>query len=357
MQSRSKKIAVKIHDVFARPPDYPLLRQPYVIAECGVNHEGRIELAHKLIDLAVKGGADAVKFQAYRADTLAVKDSPAYWDRTQEPAESQRELFRRYDAFNVADYVALAAHCADEGVEFLCTAFDSGFVTLMGHLCPAMKIASADITCKPLVLQAAAFGKPVLLSTGAAAYWEIEDAVGWIDQYRCKLVLSHCVLNYPTQDRNANLRRILQLKHKWPTRWMGYSDHTLPGGMEALEAAWLLGAVVVEKHFTFDKSLPGNDHYHAMDWADLAQFRRWTARVEELFHENDLETEGPARRHARRSLVTAGILPAGHVIAGSDLTWKRPAHGITPKAVEAVVGMVTSGSLAQDTVLRWEDLK
>jgi N-acetylneuraminate synthase len=348
---------MKIREVFEYSPSYPILREPYVIAECGVNHEGRLELAHRLIDLAAKGGADAAKFQAYKADTLAVLDSPAYWDLESEPTTSQRELFAKYDAFRPQDYTRLRDHCDDAGIEFLCTAFDSTFITLMGHLCPAMKIASADITCKPLVRQVAAFGKPVLLSVGAATPGEIEDAVGWIDEWRCKLVLSHCVLNYPTADGNANLKRIVGLREKWPTRWMGYSDHTLPGGMEALEAAWLLGAVVVEKHFTFDKSLPGNDHYHAMDWADLARFRRWTRRVVELFQAQDLESQGPARLHARRSLVTAGILPAGHVIAGSDLTWKRPAHGITPKAIDMVVGMVTSGSLAEDVVLRWEDLE
>ncbi len=227
----------------------------------------------------------------------------------------------------------------------------------MGHLCPAMKIASADITCKPLVQQVAAFGKPVLLSTGAATWGEIEDAVEWIDQYRCKLVLSHCVLNYPTMDADAGLGRIGRLRGRWPTRWIGYSDHTLPGGMEALEAAWLLGAVVLEKHFTFDKGLPGNDHYHAMDWYDLERFREWSDRVLGLCGDVDPAREGPARLHARRSLVTAGVIPAGHIISGSDLTWKRPAHGITPKAIDLVVGMVTTGSLAADTVLRWEDLE
>jgi len=343
-----------ITEVFDKSPSYPLLRRPYLIAECGVNHEGSLDLALELVRLAAHGGADAVKFQAYRAETLAVTDSPAYWDLREEPTLSQRELFAKYDLLGDDDYRRLKEECDKCGVDFLLTPFDLHFIELAGELCLAIKIASADITCKPLVEAVAQQGKPILLSTGAATSEEVEDAIVWT--HALPLVLSHCVLNYPTKDINANLKYIPAMKERWPQYWMGYSDHTLPGGMEALEAAWLLGAVVLEKHFTHDKYLRGNDHYHAMDWHDIEDFRKWTDRVLRMSQVEDLTSQAPAIQHARRSLVTAGVLPAGHRIDYDDLTWKRPGHGISPKSVDIVVGMITSGSLAADQVLQWENL-
>ena len=151
--------------------------RPYVIAEIGVNHGGSLDLAKRLIDLAKEGGADAAKFQTYKAETLASRHSPAYWDLTKEPTTSQFQLFKKYDSFGPDDYRALAAHCRDAGIDFVSTPFDSEAVELLDPLMPFFKIASADLTNTPLLRQVASRGKPVVLSTGASTMEEVRQAV------------------------------------------------------------------------------------------------------------------------------------------------------------------------------------
>lgn len=331
--------------------------QPYVIAEVGVNHEGDLDLAKRLVAEAAKGGADAVKFQTYKADTIACKASPAYWDTTQEPTQSQHELFRKYDAFWQEEYAALAEVCRQEGVEFLSTPFDFASVDFLDALMPAYKIASADITNKPFIQRIAAKKKPILLSTGASHLYEIEQALAWIRPFGNPVALLHCVLNYPTPDAGAHLGMITHLAARFPEAVIGYSDHTLPGErMKPLELAHLLGARILEKHFTHDKTLPGNDHYHAMDHRDLAAFRVLVERNLTLcgrFAKAPLEAEAPARKHARRSLVTLRALKAGEVVTEEVLCAKRPAHGISPALVDQVVGMAARADIPEDTALTW----
>ena len=187
--------------------------EPYLIAEIGVNHEGDFDLACKLIDLAREGGADAAKFQTYKAAKLASADSPAYWDTTKEPTESQFKLFQKYDQFEAEDYVALAAYCRRSGIDFVSTPFDSEAVDLLDPLVPFFKIASADITNVPLLRQVGGKKKPVVLSTGAATLAEIDGAVAERDGAGClDIALLHCVLNYPCPNQNAHLNMIEDLQ-------------------------------------------------------------------------------------------------------------------------------------------------
>jgi N-acetylneuraminate synthase len=341
-------------------PCDPTRRRPYVIAEAGVNHEGKMDLAKRLIRDAKEGGADAIKFQTYKAHTLASKHSPSYWDTSKEPTLSQYELFRKYDKFWKKEFELLKKECDREGIAFLSTPFDVESAKFLNGMMDVFKISSSDITNRPFIEYLAAFGKPVILSTGASYLYEVEEAVGWIKRFGNKLALLHCVLNYPTEDRDANLGMILQLRQKYPGTIIGYSDHTLPGDMKALEVACLLGAVILEKHFTHDKTLQGNDHYHAMDKIDLKLFRKNMAQVENLlgsFDKKPLSSEEPARKNARRSLVAQKTIKRGARIKPADLTWKRPASGISPRFLNDVVGKVAVKDIDEDDILTWELLR
>jgi len=339
----------------------PPIRRPFVIAEAGVNHEGSMETAKRLIDEAAEAGADAIKFQTYRADTIAVRDSPAYWDLSKEPTTSQHELFSKYDSFWKDEFVELRRHCEMAGIEFMSTPFDLESATFLNDLMGTFKIASADLTNTPFIRHICGFGKPVLLSTGASDMEEIKVAASAIDEMGNQYALMHCVLNYPTDRSSANLGMITDLRRTFPRVLIGYSDHTHPDPeMSVLLTAVLLGATVLEKHFTHDKSLPGNDHYHAMDKVDLIEFRR---RLDDAFtllgsfKKAHLPSEEPARLHARRSLVSAREIPAGRAIVAEDLTWKRPAHGVSPSQFDDVLGRKARRDIAEDEIIHWSMLE
>ena len=347
---------MKILEVFSSY-DPKIVNRPYVIAEAGVNHEGNIETAKRLIDEAARGGAHAIKFQTYKAETLASRDSPYYWDITKEPSRNQFELFKKFDKFWKNEYELLKVECDKRGIEFMSTPFDTEAADFLNDMMPVFKISSSDITNFPFIRHIAKFGKPILLSTGASDIGEITEAVDLIRSCGNKLCLLHCVLNYPTLDENANLGMILDQRRRFPEALPGYSDHTLPGTMEVLKTATLLGAVVLEKHFTHDKSLPGNDHYHAMDMEDMKYFFRDMDKVFTLigkFEKQALPSEAEAIKNARRSLVAARSIRKGETITFTDLTWKRPASGISPKHIDDVIGSKATVDIAEDAVLKWD---
>ena len=298
--------------------------RPYIIAEIGVNHEGSLEQAKKLIDLAKEGGADAAKFQSYKADTLASKESPAYWDTSQEPTNSQHELFKKYDQFEPDDYLELAEYCNKTKIDFLSTPFDDNAIEYLNPIVPFFKIASADITNIPFLRKIAIKGKPVVLSTGASTLDEIDTAIKTLQNSNCnQIALLHCILNYPTPIKQANLQMIRSLIESYPKNIVGYSDHTLPDdSMTSLITAYLLGAVIIEKHFTYDKTLLGNDHYHAMDKNDLIKF---IELVDKIFisigkksNKKPIETEKISRLNARRSIVLKNDVISGQKLKEND---------------------------------------
>lgn len=336
------------------------LYKPYIIAEIGVNYEGSMELAKRLVDEAKEGGADAVKFQTYKADTIASKNSPAYWDTTKEPTKSQHELFMKHQGFWDKEMQELKNYCDTVGIEFMSTPFDIESATFLNDMMDVFKISSSDLTNKPFIEYMCGFGKPIILSTGASSLSEIVEAVSWIDKFGNPLALLHCVLNYPTPDKNANLGMIIDLKNKFPDRIIGYSDHTLPNDMKVCEIATLLGSVIIEKHFTHDKTLPGNDHYHAMDKEDLKIFRKNLDRTFEIlggFKITALEDEAVSRREARRSLVAAKDIPKGKIIEKEDLTFKRPAHGVSPQYIDSVIGRAAATDIKEDDVIKWKNIE
>ena len=336
--------------------------RPYVIAEIGVNHEGSLATAKQLIELAHQGGAHAAKFQSYKANTLASKQSPAYWDTTKEATLSQHELFQKYDNFGAAEYIELAAHAKKVGINFISTPFDDEAVDYLAPLVSFYKIASADITNIPLLRRVARTGKPVVLSTGASTLDEVDGALKTLGTAGATdIALLHCILNYPCEDINAHVRMIGGLQDRYPNHIIGYSDHTVPDAeMTAMSIAYAMGAVVLEKHFTHDKTLPGNDHYHAMDVNDLSRFMKRINTIADMLGEqrdkHPISTEDIARLNARRSIVIAKNLPAGHVVTEADITYKRPGTGVSPLHWDEVIGMRTKKALNEDDVLTWDDL-
>ena len=335
--------------------------EPYIIAEIGVNHEGSMDTARRLIDLAGEGGADAAKFQTYKAEKLASRHSPAYWDTEKEPTQSQRQLFRKYDAFGPDEYRQLAEHSASVGIDFVSTPFDLEAVDFLDPLVRFFKIASADLTNVPLLRRIAGKGKPVVLSTGASTIEEIGASLAVLRHAGCRdIALMHCVLNYPCADEDANLNMIGGLQHSFPDLVAGYSDHTVPDdGMRIVTASWLKGAAIIEKHFTHDKSLPGNDHYHAMDSEDLKRLRENIRMLLPCLGSREkapLPSEEPARKHARRSIVPLRNIAKGETLDADAMTTKRPAHGIGAEHWDEVLGRTAARPLEEDRPLQWSDL-
>jgi N-acetylneuraminate synthase len=335
--------------------------EPYVIAEIGVNHEGCMETAKELIRLAKEGGAHAAKFQSYKAGRIASKDSPSYWDLEKESTRSQYELFLKYDSFGEKEYLELYDYCMEVGIDFMSTPFDSGAVDFLDEYMKVFKVASADLTNLPMLRQIAKKNKPVILSTGASTLSEIDIAVNELYSFGCnQLSLLHCVLNYPTKPQNAHLNMISSLKRNYPNLLIGYSDHVEPDeNMQVLTTAYLKGARIIEKHFTNNKGLPGNDHYHSMDKNDLQNFWKSLEFIKSLEGEKfkkPLETEKISRLNARRSIVTDGPLKEGQIFSDSNLTYKRPGKGISPIEWDNIVGKKASRDLNDDHILSWSDV-
>lgn len=314
----------------------------YVIAEIGVNHEANIDLAKRLIYEAKEGGADAVKFQSYKAEKIAAPDAYSYWDTSKESEVSQVSLFKKFDGFNPDDYRILQKYSEELEIDFCSTPFDLDSVDFLDPLVEYFKIASADITNYPLIRKIAGKKKPVLLSTGASNLFEIRNAVNELQQHGAtEICIMHCILNYPTKKVNANLLMIENLKAEFPNMLIGYSDHTIPDEyMILLSSAVALGAQVIEKHFTHDKTIVGNDHYHSMDSKDLKQFIENLTILSEALgssQKHNIPSENSARENARRSLHYSRNIAAGEKIKVEDFISLRPAIGISPAEIDTFI--------------------
>jgi len=335
-------------------------KRPFLIVEAGVNHEGSLDTAFEMVDAAAESGADAIKFQSYKAETLASRNSPAYWDQTEEPCTSQFQLFKKHDSFGDDEYRKLAGRCRDKGIIFMSTPFDSHFVDFLDDLMPIYKIASADITNVPLLRQIAAKGKPILLSTGASYLSEVDVALRHLHRAgNDQVALMHCVLEYPCPPEHANLATVDVLARTYPNHTIGWSDHVKPRfDSLSLITAWLRGADILEKHYTLDKSLTGNDHYHAMDPDDIKRFREQQEYIVGMIgdaKEKDVtDFETPARECARRSLFAATDIKAGTVITPEMVIPKRPASGLSPLHYDRIIGSRIQFDIKEDEALQWE---
>lgn len=341
----------------------------YIIAEAGVNYYdiakkeniSNMEAAKLMCREAKEAGADAIKFQTYKANKIASKFSPSYWDTTEEPTTSQYELFKKFDSFGEKEYAELSLYCREIGITFMSTAFDFEAADYLDEMMDYYKISSSDLTNIPFIRHMCTKKKAILLSTGASEESEIEKAVEVVKESKNELVLLHCVLEYPTPDAHANLARIIALKEKYSDVIIGYSDHTKPEHDYAvIKTAFILGAKVIEKHFTLDKTLIGNDHYHAMDPKDLRNIKVELEYLKIILGQGNLnspDTENAARKNARRSIVLLRDMKQGEKIKKEDIAFKRPGTGILPEEYEKVIGRCVNKDLIEDSILMWEDLE
>ena len=342
------------------------MKKPYIIAEMGVNfydtakalNISPLEAAKLYIDKAAEAGIDCAKFQSYKAGTIVSKNSPAYWDTTKEPTKTQYELFLKHDSFGEEEYRELCDYTHSKGMDFTSTPFDYASADYLFDMVDFYKISSSDLSNIPFVKHIGSKGKPVYMSVGAAYISEVDEAVRTLKSVGCKdIVLFHCVLSYPTNPCDANLKIIETLNRVFPDVRIGFSDHVAPDEtMMTLATAYMLGAEVIEKHFTLDKGLPGNDHYHAGDPADFKKAIKnfkWIDMVLGNAEKTVLDCEMIPRREARRSLVLTRDMKAGEIINESDLMPKRPGTGISPQFTDIVIGRAVKYDLAEDTVLDW----
>lgn len=330
-----------------------------VIAEAGANHNNSIERAIEMCRRAAQAGAWAIKFQLYKADELAVPDSPKYWS-DEIGTSSQYESFRLSDHLDYGAYAEVAAACRELGIVFFATPFDLRAVEALEEIdVPLYKIASGDITDRPLLEAVARTGKPLLLSTGAATLEEIRRAIEWAGLGPERLVPLVCTLTYPTPDEDADFARIETFRRELAPYLCGVSDHTL-----GPEGAWMtaaLGGVCIEKHYTLDKRLGEvPDHVISVDPAELAEMVRACNRASALRGGSWIgvrESERPARENARRSVVVARAVAAGHELSAGDLGFRRPGTGIPPFEVDRVIGRRARRDLVEGAVLDESDLE
>jgi N,N'-diacetyllegionaminate synthase len=328
----------------------------FLIAEAGVNHNGDLDLAHRLVDAAADAGADAVKFQTFRTDALVSEAAPKarYQVETTGGGESQRAMLARLELSREA-HAALRDHAARRGLVFFSTPFDEASADLLDRLgVELLKVPSGEVTNLPLLRHLAAKRRPILLSTGMCTLEEVATAV---DTLRAAgdppLAILHCVSAYPAPAADTNLRAMDTLRARFDVP-VGLSDHTL--GIEIALAAVARGAAVLEKHLTLDRTLPGPDHRASLEPADFAALVRGARAIEAALGDGvkrPMPSELDTRAVARRSLVAARALPAGHRLTRDDIAIKRPGTGIPPADVDRLVGRTLGRGLASDELLDW----
>ncbi len=326
----------------------------FVIAEAGVNHNGSVELACQLATTARDCGADAVKFQTFKADKLVTLEAPkAEYQRAATPnGESQFDMLRALELSDASHRVILE-HCRKIGILFLSTPFDEASADLLEVLgVPAFKVSSGELTNLGLLAHIARKGKPIILSTGMADLTEVEQAVATIRQTgNGEVVLLQCVTNYPAAPADVNLRAMATMAQAFQVP-VGYSDHTI--GNQVAFASVALGACVLEKHFTLSRDLPGPDQKASIEPQELAELVRGIRVVEAAIGNGRKEpaaSEAASSAMARRSLVAAATIPAGAVLTESLVTTRRPGTGLPPNMRGQVVGRMARVLIPEGTVI------
>ncbi len=320
--------------------DFEIGSKTYVIAEIGFNHGGDLDLALAMIDAAAESGADAVKFQTYRADQL-VLDSVDHF-----------EIIRDGELDRVA-HETLAERAKEKGVHFLSTPYDNDCVDLLDEVgSPAFKIASMDLTNLPLLRHVGSKGKPVIISTGMAVAAEVNDALEALAESGCNdVVVLHCVSKYPSNPTYVNLRSMPWMEQEFGTL-VGWSDHVL--GNDVVLAAVAMGACVIEKHFTTDKDLPGPDHAISADPAELAQMIQSIRNVEACLGRTCVDESRPDRpesRLYRRGLFAKGPIAKGTLITDEMIACVRPETILAPEQRDLVVGAVAQVDIEKNQAL------
>lgn len=333
----------------------------FIIAEAGVNHNGQLGLALRLCDEAAAAGADAVKFQTFRAQDLAVPGAPTAQYQARQTGQQDQFAMLQALELSEAHHVAIRDHCLRLGIEFFSTPFSVEAVGFLRRLGVArLKLSSGELTHRPLVEEAAASGLPLLVSTGMATMEEIHEALGWVRHARGSLAgvtVLHCTSAYPAADANLNLTAVVTMAENLGVP-VGYSDHS--SGIEAALAAVALGAVVVEKHLTLDNGMPGPDHSASLEPVEFARMVAGIRRVEAMRGDGVKQPTGEeleTAQVARRSVVVLQDLPAGTILSASVLGCRRPGTGIPPRDLLALEGRRLRTAINTGTVLQWEHLE
>jgi len=327
-----------------------------IIAEAGVNHNGDMELAKKLIDVAAEAGADLVKFQTFNANRQVTHTAKKadYQTKSTDGNETQHEMLRRLE-LTPEMHNELIAHCALRNIGFFSTGFDIESVDLLVSLGQhQFKIPSGEITNLPYLRHIGQFGKPVILSTGMATLGEIEAAIEALEKAgtsRANLRLLHCTTEYPTPMAEVNLRAMQSIHSAFGVE-VGYSDHT--SGIEVAIAAVALGATIIEKHFTLDRNLPGPDHQASLEPAELKAMVAAIRNIEVALGDGIKRltpSEAKNKPVARKSLVASKAIKAGEVFSVQNVTAKRPGTGISPMRWDDVVGRKALHDFAIDALI------
>ena len=331
----------------------------YVIAEAGVNHNGSLDLAVELVDAALRARADAVKFQTFRAELLVTPDAPKaeYQMARTDAAESQFHMLKKLELSEDA-HRQLMTYCRRKDITFLSTPFDNTSASFLDGLgVPAFKIGSGEVTNLPLLSHVARFGKPVIMSTGMSRLGEVEDALRVLHSGGCaEVAILHCISNYPAEATDTNLRAMHTLETAFglPT---GYSDHTL--GLPVSLAAVALGACIIEKHITLDRSLPGPDQFCSLEPGELVALVQGIRMVEASLGHGRKEptaSEAGVAAVARKSLVAAKDIPAGTVLTEDLVCVRRPGTGLPPGMLPYVLGRKARTRIEAGALIGWETL-
>ncbi len=331
----------------------------FVIAEAGVNHNGQLELAKQLVDVAVEAGADAVKFQTFVPEEVVSTRAPkaAYQLQTTDPEESQLEMIRRltlpFEAFQ-----ALKEYCQQRGILFLSTPFDIPSARFLYRelQLPIIKIPSGEITNYPLLREIGSYKAKVILSTGMADLGEVEDALDVLVANGTKredITVLHCNTEYPTPMEDVNLRAMVTIRNAFQVA-VGYSDHT--EGIEVPIAAVALGATVIEKHFTLDRTLPGPDHKASLEPTELRAMITAIRNIEKALGSGIKKPSASEQRNipvVRKSIVARRSIRAGEILSEENLTTKRPGTGISPMRWQEIIGKPAPRDFAADELIEF----
>ena len=329
----------------------------FIIAEAGVNHNGSVEMAKKLIDAAKEAGADAVKFQTFQAeDIVTLKSKKAiYQHRAKE--KTQYEMLKNLE-LSFDEFLELKRYCDNKDIEFISTPYDIKSVEFLNELgVIRFKVASADIINKPLIESIAKTKKPIILSTGMATLGEIERAISLINDFGNEdIILLHCTTSYPTPYEQVNMNVLNTLKRAFGLP-VGYSDHTL--GIEISVMAVSFGAEVIEKHFTLDRTMDGPDHSASLEPNELEKMVEAIRNVEKAFGSERKEITGEEKKNIffmRRSIHASEDMKQGEIIKEKNTKITRPFDGIEPWFLVIILGKKIKTNVKKDEPIKWDDL-
>lgn len=325
-----------------------------IIAEAGVNHNGSIELAKKLVDEAKKAGADIVKFQTSKLDALVSKfaDMAEYQKENLGYVKSQKEMLKDI-VFPFEAFVEISEYCKKVGIKFLSTPFDIDSVHFLEELgCDMWKIPSGEITNYPYLLEIAKTHKPIILSTGMSTIEEVRECYELLKKNGAgEITLLHCTTQYPTEYEDVNLKAMLTLEKEFGCK-VGYSDHTR--GIEIPVAAVAMGATVIEKHFTLDKTMEGPDHKASLEPNELSNMISMIRHLEKALGNGEkvpADTEIPNKAVARKSIIAKRDIAKGEVLSEENITTKRPGSGISPMKWNEVIGTKAIRDFVEDELI------